>query len=134
MNVALVNSDKPLASVLLFAVEDNFNFYFAVHPNSYKSKAINNNKKISFSVWSHFDMLLQADGEIESVDDVDRSWVISQLAIASSRIKNFWPPILSLTDNNYRVLKITPNWLRVLDLKNLKINEDGDPFQTIKVN
>lgn len=61
MSVA-INYQRPVSSILLFAVDDEMNFYFATHKNSIKARALEINPEISMSVWEYDKMLVQASG------------------------------------------------------------------------
>jgi uncharacterized pyridoxamine 5'-phosphate oxidase family protein len=133
MNIAVVDNNKPMASVVLFAVDDNFTIYFAAHNASFKTKALLKNTKISFSVWKHHTLLVQGDGIATPSLPQQNDVLLDKLALASTNIDDFWPPILSVGDGNYVTFTVVPTWLRILDLKHLKIFEDTDPFINISL-
>ena len=133
MNISVVSGTKPLASVVLFAVEDDFTFYFASHTSSFKTKALLKDPQISFSVWKHLNMLVQVDGIAHKAGEVDVNSILEKLAKSSISIEDFWPPLLRTGSDHYTVFVIKPTWLRILDLKSVKINEEKSPFQEISL-
>lgn len=126
MNIAAINDRKPLASVVLFYVDDDFNFYFITHVTSHKAKALKKNPKISFTVWKFDEMHVQADGDVTFLEGNEADRIMKYVADSSNNIKDFWPPILQLESNRYSVIKIKCNWLRALDIseKNIKPLEE----------
>lgn len=133
MNIAVVDGDKPITSVVLFAVDDDFTFYFASRSNSFKTKALLKNNKISFSVWKNQDMLIQGDGTATLAPVQQGENLLYKLALSSTNIEDFWPPILSIVGGDYTLFMLKPTWLRSLNLKDLKIHEAKDPFVEIEL-
>lgn len=132
MNIATCFESKPMSSVLMFYVNDDFEFIVATHRNSFKSKALLANNKISFNVWEHKKMLVQADGFVEEVKDEDEvNKCLDNLTMSVSNMDDFWPPVLRITGDEYIVFKINVTWLRVLSLSDVTINSKGDHFVQI---
>lgn len=132
MNIACVNGDTPISSVLLFYIEDDFTVYFATHKDSYKSQALLSNSKVSMSIWEHNKMLIQADGEATEISDLDEALaVIDKLAESSIKGDEFWPPLLRIKGDSYIVFAIKPIWMRALDLSRDTLTQDDSPFSTI---
>ncbi len=118
MSIAVNLADKPISSVVAFAVDQDFSFYFVTKRNTYKAQALQQNPQISISVWEHNKILVQACGiarEIEDQRELDsvRATVVKSI----SHIKNFWWPILDIQGEHVSY-KIQTEWLRVLDLSN----------------
>lgn len=132
MNLAVSSNDKPISSVLLFHVDDDLNFYFGTHNDSYKAIAIRDNPKVGFSVWEHNKMLVQADGIAEEIlEPASINSVLNDIVLATNNIKNFWPPVLRIRGNGYAVFRIKTTWMRALDLQSDAITEKELPFTMI---
>lgn len=132
MNLAVSSNGRPMSSVLLFHVDDDFTFYFGTHDDSYKAVAIRNNPKVGFSVWEHNKMLVQADGIAEEIlEPVMMNLVLNDIVSATNNIKNFWPPVLRIRGNGYAVFSIKTTWMRALDLQSDAITEKELPFTMI---
>lgn len=136
MSLAACHGDKPLSTVLLYAVDDNFNFYFATRSETYKAKALAINPKVSLSVWEHKKMLIQVDGQAQQISNLERAnQVMEMLADSTARIGDFWPPVVQQKQKGeYVVFKIKPFWLRALDLTNSSIKGDRDNFTEFELN
>jgi nitroimidazol reductase NimA-like FMN-containing flavoprotein (pyridoxamine 5'-phosphate oxidase superfamily) len=130
MSLAACHGDKPLSTVLLYAVDDDFNFYFATRSETYKAKALAINPKVSLSVWEHKKMLIQVDGQAQQISNLERAnEVVEMLADSTARIGDFWPPVVQQKQKGeYIIFKIKPDWLRALDLSNNTIRGDKDAF------
>lgn len=127
MSVALIKDNKPLSSVLMFAVDDDFTFYCGTLKSSYKAQAIAQNNTISFSIWEHNQYLVQANGGITAIDDQEAAEIaLDKIVDAAASLENFWPPVLQIKGHDYILYKIVPEWLRVLDLTHKEaVSEDS---------
>lgn len=136
MSLAACHGDKPISTILLFAVDDELNFYFSTRSETYKTKALEANPNVSMAIWEHKKMLIQVDGKAERIEDLEKvNEVIDMLAESVSRIGDFWPPVVRFKDKGeYTAFKISPYWLRSLDLTNESIRENEDPFTEIDLN
>ena len=129
MSIAVELDGQPISSVLLFAVDDDLIIYFATRTDSFKSKALSKNQKISLSVWEHRKMLVQAKGFAEKITDSGESEIaLDKIVNSAQNIENFWPPILSITGGEYEIFRLKLDWIRVLDLSDLMIKEEEMPF------
>lgn len=63
-----------MSSVLLYYVDNDFNFYFGTKERTYKARALKRVPKISLSVWEHKKMLVQDDGLAEVVISEQRKF------------------------------------------------------------
>ncbi len=135
MSIAAVYQGRPLSSILLFAIDDDFTLYFATHTDSFKSKALMENPLVSLSVWSQGEMLVQADGNAQVVKDAATcDQILVKLSNSAVGIENFWPPVLRIRDSSgYTVFQIKLHWLRVLDLHSDTITAKELPFTEIAV-
>lgn len=134
MNLAFTNGDKPSATVLLFYVDEELNFYFATHRNNYKTQTILENPKVSLNVWEHKTMMIQADGIAEEVEGKEKQLdIIDKLAESADKGEDFWPPLFRIGGDDYIIFKIKPTWMRKLDLVQDTITQVGSPFTEIKL-
>lgn len=132
MNLAFMGDRKPHATVLLFHVTDDFTFYVGMRTNSYKGVALQHNPAVSFSVWKHDEMSVQADG-FASVIDFDKvDDAITKITSSITQIEKFWPPVLRIEGDGYIAFEIKLTWLRALDLSHPTISEVGSPFTEFK--
>jgi nitroimidazol reductase NimA-like FMN-containing flavoprotein (pyridoxamine 5'-phosphate oxidase superfamily) len=132
MQLATVSGDQPGVSVMLYTIDDDLNFYFGTHADSYKIKNLKSNTKVSLVVWEFGKIQVQANGiseTIESKEEQDR--VLDKLADAATKDVNFWPPLFRIKGGEYTVIKIKPTWMRVLDLSNNNVRQDESPFTEI---
>ncbi|MCA9390257.1 pyridoxamine 5'-phosphate oxidase family protein [candidate division WWE3 bacterium] len=132
MSIAVAHENDPISSVVIFAVDDDFKMYFTSRKDSFKAKALQNNPKISYSVWEHDQMLVQGAGTVTQITDSEvYDLSLDKIIDAVSHLKDFWPPILRIEGDDYVVYEIVPHWLRVLDLTRKTVSEDKPPFTEI---
>lgn len=132
MSAAVSQNDKPSSTILLYYVDDDLNFYFATHTDSYKTRKLLQNPAISISVWKHNEMLLQGDGIATEVTDVQQKLsIVDKLAESASKGPDFWPPLFRIGGEAYIVFKIKLTWLRKLDLKQDTMTQVDSPFEEI---
>lgn len=133
MSAAFVrDDDKPLSTILLFAIDDDFTLYFATLKESYKAKALEENNNISISVWSQKEMLVQANGIVEQETDAERAEIIvDKLADSAVELDDFWPPVLQIKGHEYAVYKVKFNWLHALDLTSTNLVEKNSLFTEV---
>ena len=134
MEIATSHDNNPSVSVVVYMIDENLNFYFITQRNSYKAKYIINNPRISLVVWEHLKMSVQADGVVSIVEDVvKKDWVLNAFADATTKEKNFWSPLLRIKNGEYIIFKISPTWMRILDLSTTTIRQDLSPFTEINL-
>lgn len=133
MTLAASHENTPLATVLLFAVDDDLTFYFATRSHSHKAEAIRNNPKVSLAIWAHQKMLVQADGDASQVlDQSEADSALDKIVNATNNIQDFWPPVLRFdTKDDYAIFKIKPHWVRALSLESKTIRSGESPFTEI---
>jgi len=136
MSLAACHKEKPLSTILLYAVDDDLNFYFATRSETYKAKALAINPKVSLSIWEFKKMLIQADGIATKIDNLETvNKVVEMLADSVERIGDFWPPVIQQKEKGeYVVFKIKPTWLRALNLSNESIRGDKGEFTELSIN
>lgn len=135
MSAAFVQDDsKPLSTVLLFAIDDDFTMYFATLKSSHKAQAILNNPNISLSVWQSKEILVQANGIVtQEVDPLKIEDIIDKLASSAAGLNDFWPPILQMTGHDYVVFKVKLTWLHALDLTSTSLVENQSMFSEVNL-
>jgi len=69
MSIAVNLNGKPISSVVTFAVDQDFSFYFVTKRETFKSRALQKDPRISLSVWEHNKMLIQAYGTVREITD-----------------------------------------------------------------
>lgn len=130
MSAACSLQGKPISTILLFALDDDFTLYFATRRDSYKQKALSMNSQMSISVWEHKKMLVQSSGHAtQIIDENAQKEALTKIVNATDNIEDFWPPVLQINGGDYTVYKYTPEWLRAMDLSNTKI-KTGDTSYT----
>ena len=135
MSVATVSDNKPAASVMLYAVDDDFTMYMATHIDSYKSKNLIANPKIGISIWEKEKMLVQIDAVVEKIEsEVDVESTLNKLAESASKEDDFWPPVFRIKGGDYIVFRIKPYWIRALDLNQNTLRQEDSPFTIINLN
>lgn len=134
MQIATVSKKKiPRVSVLLYATDNDFNFYCATHSDSIKAKNMAVNKNVSLVVWEHNNLSVQVDGIVEIVtDQKEKLKIVDKLAKAATADKDFWPPVLRIGGDEYSVYKIVPSTIFALEIKSHSIRETVSPFTQIK--
>lgn len=133
-SLAVAMDNKPMSSVILFAVDDDFTFYFATHDDSFKAQAIYKNPQVSLSIWDFGKMLVQIDTQAQKIVDSDEvSITLDKIASSAAGLKNFWPPILQVEGDEYAVFKLSPDWIRILDLSDSNIKSKRMLFQHLVI-
>lgn len=118
MSVAVNDTPYPISSVLLFALDDQMNIYFATHANTHKAQALSREPRISFSVWEQHHLLVQGSGNVHKItDEQEVSEALDLLANSAISIEDFWPPVLQLEPDIYAVFKITPTQMQAIPLE-----------------
>lgn len=134
MEIATAKDNKPAASVVVYVIDDELNFYFVTYRNSFKAQNLLLNPQISLTVWQFLKMSVQVDGEASVVEDeAQKEWVIDAFADAATKDPNFWAPIFRIKRGDYCVFKIKPIWIRTLDLSHSTVRQEQTPFTEIKI-
>ena len=135
MSAAFVRDDnKPLSTVLLFAIDDDFTMYFATLKSSHKAQAIINNPNISLSVWQDKEILVQANGTVtQETDPILAEKIVEKLANSAANLKDFWPPVLQIAGHDYAVFKVKLTWLHALDLTSTSLVENQSMFSEVNL-
>lgn len=134
MQIATADNDQPGVSVMLYTIDDDLNFYFGTHKDSYKIKNLLKNPKISLVVWKFGEIQVQANGTTTPLEDPNEQIkIMDQLADSATKDTDFWPPLFRIKGDDYIIMKIKPNWMRVLDLTNNTVRQEDDPFTDINL-
>ena len=132
--IATVINNKPSVAVVVYVTDKKLNFYFVTHVGTRKAKNLLKNPYISLAIWEHYKMLIQADGKATVVKDKKtKDWVMDGFADIATADPNFWAPIFKMSGSDYIIFKITPKWIRALDLSESTVNHKGSPFTEIKL-
>lgn len=126
--LATVTKDnRPHAAVILYAVDQDLNLYFATHKKTEKIDNVKQNNKVSLTIWKHKELSVQIEGEGEEVTDSQEcSKILEVLAVSASKENSdFYPPILRIKGQDYAIYKIKPTRCRYLDFKDEHINESS---------
>jgi nitroimidazol reductase NimA-like FMN-containing flavoprotein (pyridoxamine 5'-phosphate oxidase superfamily) len=130
MSIAVNLDEKPVSSVVAFAVDNDLSFYFVTKRNTYKSQALKQNNNISLSVWELNNMLVQAAGQVREIADQEELENTKKRVIESlAEYKNFWWPINAIQGGEFVAYKVQTDWLRVLDLDNTVPNGQKRYFE-----
>lgn len=134
MQIATVSGDQPGVSVMLYTVDDDMNFYFGTHKDSFKIKNLLTNPKISAVVWEFGKIQVQINGTAIPLEDPsEQVKIMDQLADSATKDSEFWPPLFRIKGGEYILMKIKPTWMRVLDLTNNTMRQESSPFIDIKL-
>ncbi len=129
MSIAVCDQSKPLSSIVLFAVDDDFTIYFASLRDSFKARTLQKNNKISLCVWQTKQMLVQADGEVSLLQKKKEAGeALEKIVQSATSLEDFWPPILQIKGHDYQVFKVHLTWMRALDLTSAHISETESMF------
>lgn len=125
------NSGQPQSHKMMFAVDDDFTFYFATSSSSQKAKTLAENPKVGLSIWNNQLILLQVQGVVELLEGKDVDTTIEKLANVAADMPSFWPPVLQIKKDSYAVYKVKPTAIRALDLTSTTISNNFDMFTDI---
>ena len=130
--LATTDGDKPTCSPVIYVTDEDLNFYFVTNTESYKAQNILKNPNVSMTVWEFTKMSIQMDGVATEVTDEEvKEWVVNAFGDAATKDPNFWAPIFRIKRSDYVVFKITPNWLRALDLSHDTVRSKLTPYTEI---
>ncbi len=134
MELATSYKDKPSVSPVVYIVDDDLQFYFVTYADSVKAQKLQKNPYCSFTIWESQQMSIQADGTAQVITDVQKiEWVMDAFADAATKDPHFWAPIFRIKKRSYQVFKITPTWMRSLDLSQSTVRQQKTPFTEIQV-
>jgi len=126
-------SDRPVATTLLFAVDDDFTIGFATKVGTYKDRALSVNPLMSITVWKNNEMHVQMSGRAEKVvDEAAVDLLLEKLAVSVNMVDDFWAPVLKYP-GEYVCYQMKPDWVRVQDLSSNSISESESMFTEFNV-
>lgn len=122
-----------MASTVYYVLDDKFNIYFTTKAFTRKHENIQHNPNVAVVVGTENEpVTAQIQGVAKRVTDTkEAQWVMGQMKLIFEGNKYVAPLFQISPDNNNEVVfyKITPNWIRWLDLRGEKI--DGDFVQIL---
>lgn len=125
-------NDKPTCTTVIYVIDKDLNFYFVTNVDSHKAVNIFRNPNVSMTVWEFAKMSIQMDGVATEVKDEDKiEWVVNAFGDAATKDPNFWAPIFRIKRSDYVAFKVTPNWLRALDLSHDTVRSKLTPYTEI---
>jgi nitroimidazol reductase NimA-like FMN-containing flavoprotein (pyridoxamine 5'-phosphate oxidase superfamily) len=132
MELATSYDNQPTCSPVIYVLDDEGCFYFVTYRLSFKAQNLIKNPQCSLAIWEFLKMCVQANGVAAVVEDQNRiEWVMDEFADAATRGPNFWAPIFRIQRGDYCVFKITPTWMRVLDLTHTTVRQADFLFTEI---
>lgn len=132
MNFATCHEEKPAVSPLIYVMDDDLNFYVVTYRDTVKAQNLTHNPQCSFTIWQFLQMSVQAAGAVSIVEDeAKKDWVMDAFADVATRDPHFWAPIFRMKRGDYAIFKITPTWMRVLDLSSNTVRQEKSPFTDI---
>jgi nitroimidazol reductase NimA-like FMN-containing flavoprotein (pyridoxamine 5'-phosphate oxidase superfamily) len=134
MALATANEESPAVAPVVYVIDEDLNVYFVTYRMSYKAQNLIKNPKCSFTVWEFLKMSVQGSGEAFIVEDEkQQGWVMDAFADAATKDPNFWAPIFRIHKGDYIVFRITPTWMRALDLSHNTVRQEETPFSQIPI-
>ncbi len=134
MELATCSNNKPAVAPVIYVMDKDLNFYFVTYRQTVKATNLLENPQCSFVVWDFLRMSVQVSGKTEVVEDeAKKSWVVDAFADAATKDPSFWAPIFRIKRGDYILFKITPDWMRVLDLTHSTVRQEESPFTEIKI-
>ena len=125
-------TDKPAASTIFFIVDENFTLYFMTKKFTKKVESLENNQEVAMVIgYDNEPVTVQVHGIAERIID-NEEYIRRFKELEKKFFKNeYVAPLFQLSEENKELLiyKITPIWLRWLDLREGK--ENGDFIQII---
>lgn len=125
MSLAAVLDGKPIASIVLFCIHDNFDIDFVTGQSTFKSKALIQNPFVSFNVFKQQQLLIQGSGNVTKLENTtETDKILEKIIDTSQNMIDMWPPLLQFSSNEFVYFRITPTWMRALDIsKNANAGE-----------
>ena len=133
MSLATVDEkSRPHVATLIFFVDEDFNIYWISHKNTKKTDNIETSNLVAGDVHDKEPAwYVQFHGHVSEASEHESKNIIEEFAQRTVEFKNFWPPIFMQEDPQYFVYKITPTWLRLVDLSGMTISADPAPIYDI---
>ena len=128
----VTDTNTPAASTIYYTVDENFTLYFMTKKFTNKVKSLVNNQEVALVIgYDNEPVTVQFHGIAEQI--TDREEYARRFKELEKKIfrNEYVAPLFQLSEENKELLiyKITPIWLRWLDLRDDK--QDGDFVQII---
>lgn len=113
----------PESAMMLFSIDDNFDFYFITRNDSRKVQNLQTNKNVSVVIGTELSpSTLQMTGIALAVPPKEQKAFVEKLQKNSDLNALYYGPFLNIAGINFTLYKVTMSWARwlALDLGNLK--------------
>lgn len=121
----VASSGQPMSAAVYFTVDTHFNFYFMTKNFSRKYENLESNPNVALVVGSENEpVTAQVQGKAEKiVDQQEELSVLEELKKVFFK-NTYVAPLYQLSEekNKMVIYKITPTWVRWLDLRGEKVN------------
>ncbi len=125
---------EPWGSAIIFAIDEDLNFFFMTRADTLKYKNIEANPKVALTVADEEKQItVQARGKISRVEARDYMDVVfKKLADVKPRGDSQWvPPVMKVHKGDYMILRFTPSKLQYADFKQLKTDVHSEYIEHI---
>jgi uncharacterized pyridoxamine 5'-phosphate oxidase family protein len=125
---------KPWGSAIIFALDEDMNFFFMTRADTFKYKNIEANPNVAFTVADEERQItVQASGKVTRVDADDYMDVVfKKLASVKPRGDFQWvPPVIKVHKGDYMILQFTPSRLQYADFKQRKTDVHSEYIEQI---
>jgi nitroimidazol reductase NimA-like FMN-containing flavoprotein (pyridoxamine 5'-phosphate oxidase superfamily) len=124
---------EPHATAVFYLVDDDFNFYFVTKAKTSKNRNLERNRRVALSIGWGPPMNVQVHGTAKPVkDDRIKMRALAELIALGAARRDVWPPILHIEAGEYRMYRITPKSVHVLDLQSKMLGSDASPIYDLK--
>jgi uncharacterized pyridoxamine 5'-phosphate oxidase family protein len=125
---------EPWGSSIIFAFDDDLNFFFMTRADTLKYKNIEAHPVVALTVTDEERQItVQAKGKISRVEAKDYMDVVfKKLAHVKPRGDFQWiPPVMKVHRGDYMILQFTPTVLQYADFKQPKTDVDSEYIEQI---
>lgn len=134
MALATKGEPAPAVAPMVYLPDENLDLYFVTFRQSYKAQNLFKHPYCAFTVWEFGQMSVQGSGQATEVTDPEKiTWAMDTFADRATEDPNFWAPIFRIHKGDYVVFRISPSWLRALDLTHNTVRQEESPFTEIKL-
>ena len=106
----------PVAAIVMFFFDEEFNFYFITRRSTRKFNNLQANKNVAFVVGTELAPgTVQANGIAEFLPDEGLDFV-DKIGMGTEMHDLYYGPFLQLAGKDFAVFKVKINWLRYLHL------------------
>ena len=122
--ISTVSSEGvPESAMVLYHIDDEFNFFFVTRSDSRKVRNLSTNKNISVVIGTDLGpSTLQMSGTAEIIPQDEQKTFIENLSKDTTLGALYYGPFLEIVGINFTLYKVKMNWVRwlTLDLNRLK--------------